>query len=96
MKTELARSKVTAQDQTSVPLEVRKRFGIKAGAELGWYEEGGRLIIDLARPHTLADARAALARAVEPREGGDVKAGIRAHLVGKFRTSRMKSWCMPS
>lgn len=85
MKTKLARSKVTAKDRTSVPLEVRKRFGIKAGVELGWYEEGGRLIIDLARPHTLADARAALARAVEPRVDGDVKAGIRAHMRRKFK-----------
>ena len=59
MRNELARSKVTTQDQTSVPLEVRRRFGIKSGCELGWYEEDGRLYVDLARVHTLADARAA-------------------------------------
>lgn len=85
MRTEIARSKVTAQDQTSVPMEVRKRFGIKSGCELGWYEEGGRLFVDLARPHTLADARAALKGRSAPASAQDLKVGIKAHVAEKFK-----------
>lgn len=84
MRTELARSKVSAQDQTSVPLEVRKRFGIKSGCELGWYEEEGRLFVDLARPHTLADARAALAKKADG-PIVNVKEGLKAHAMEKYK-----------
>jgi bifunctional DNA-binding transcriptional regulator/antitoxin component of YhaV-PrlF toxin-antitoxin module len=85
MRNELARSKVTTQDQTSVPVEVRKRFGIKSGCELGWYEEGGRLYVALARPHTLADARAALKGQSTPASGQDLKEGIKNHVGEKFK-----------
>ena len=88
MKIELARSKVTTQDQTSVPMEVRKRFGIKAGCELGWYEENGRLFVDLARTHTLSDVRAALKarRTTEPVM--EVKEAIKRHVAEKFERAR--------
>ena len=85
MRNELARSKVTTQDQTSVPVEVRKRFGIKSGCELGWYEEGGRLFVDLARTHTLADARAALKGKRTPQTNADIKDGLKAHIAEKFK-----------
>ncbi|MDR3672837.1 MAG: AbrB/MazE/SpoVT family DNA-binding domain-containing protein [Holophaga sp.] len=89
MRNELARSKVTSQDQISVPLEVRKRFGIKSGCELGWYEENGRLYVDLTRVHTLADARAALGGRRTARPELDVKAAIKARVAEKFtRESR--------
>jgi bifunctional DNA-binding transcriptional regulator/antitoxin component of YhaV-PrlF toxin-antitoxin module len=88
MRNELARSKVTAQDQTSVPLEVRKRFGIKSGCEIGWYEEDGRLYVDLARVHTLADAQAALGARRGPRPSLDVKAAIKSHVSEKFKRAR--------
>jgi bifunctional DNA-binding transcriptional regulator/antitoxin component of YhaV-PrlF toxin-antitoxin module len=85
MRNELARSKVTTQDQTSVPVEVRRRFGIKSGCELGWYEEDGRLYVDLARTHTLADVRAALKnkRASAPKV--DIKEAIKSHVAEKFK-----------
>jgi len=85
MRKELARSKVTTQDQTSVPVEVRKRFGIKSGCELGWYEEGGRLYVDLARTHTLADARAALKGVRSSKTNLEIKNGIKAHTAEKFK-----------
>ena len=85
MRNELARSKVTTQDQTSVPVEVRKRFGIKSGCELGWYEEGGRLYVDLARTHTLADVRAVLNGKPGPKSNVNIKDGIKAHLSEKFK-----------
>jgi bifunctional DNA-binding transcriptional regulator/antitoxin component of YhaV-PrlF toxin-antitoxin module len=85
MRNELARSKVTTQDQTSVPVEVRKRFGIKSGCELGWYEEDGRLFVDLARPHTLADVRAALKGNSPPVSNRAIKEGIKSHVAEKFK-----------
>jgi bifunctional DNA-binding transcriptional regulator/antitoxin component of YhaV-PrlF toxin-antitoxin module len=84
MRTELARSKVTAQEQTSVPVEVRKRFGIKSGCEIGWYEEDGRLFVDLARTHTLADIRAIVQKKPGPPSRVDTKDSIRAHVAEKF------------
>lgn len=85
MRIELARSKVTSQEQTSVPAEVRRRFGIKSGCELGWYEEGGRLYVDLARPHTIADARAALKGKPAQASTRDIKETVKAHAVEKFK-----------
>ena len=89
MKTELARSKVTTQDQTSVPSEVRRRFGINAGCEIGWYEEDGLLIVDLARKSTLEDVRAALKGRRPAKSLEEMKTGIRKHAAEKYaRASR--------
>ena len=85
---ELARSKVTPQEQTSVPAEVRRRFGIKSGSELCWLEEGGRLFVDLARPHTLEDVRAVLKGPAALDPTPDLKSGIKAHLAAKFKRAR--------
>lgn len=85
MRHELARSKVTTQDQTSVPVEVRKRYGIKSGCELAWYEEDGRLFVDIARTHTLEDVRAALKGRSAPKTGQEIKEGIKAHVAEKFK-----------
>lgn len=89
MKAELARSRVTAQEQTSVPAEVRKRFGIQAGCDLAWYEEDGILIVDLARKNTLENVRAALQGRRPAKTLEEMKAGIRQHAAGKHaRASR--------
>lgn len=85
MRQELARSKVTSQDQTSVPVEVRRRFGIKPGCELGWFEEDGRLYVDLTRTHTLADAREALKGTGARETTRELKAGIKAHVREKYK-----------
>ena len=41
----IARSKVTAQGQISVPAEVRRRLGIGPGAILEWDEAGGVIVV---------------------------------------------------
>ena len=88
MRNELARSKVTTQDQTSVPSEVRRRFGIKAGSEITWFEEDGRLVVDLARKNTLEDARAALSGPRPAKSLEDMKAGILNHAKDKNARAR--------
>jgi AbrB family looped-hinge helix DNA binding protein len=50
-------SKVTAQNQISIPAEVRRRFGIMPGTELVWEEKGGELVVHPKRL-TLDDVRA--------------------------------------
>ena len=41
----LARSRITAQGQLSVPLEVRKKLGIGPGSVLEWGEEGEAIVV---------------------------------------------------
>jgi AbrB family looped-hinge helix DNA binding protein len=41
----LAQSRITAQGQISVPVEVRKKLGIGPGAVLEWNEENGQMVV---------------------------------------------------
>jgi AbrB family looped-hinge helix DNA binding protein len=41
----IAVSRVTAQNQISIPAAVRRRFGIVAGTELLWEERDGVLVV---------------------------------------------------
>ncbi|MDZ4693712.1 MAG: AbrB/MazE/SpoVT family DNA-binding domain-containing protein [Deltaproteobacteria bacterium] len=41
----LAKSKVTAQGQISVPAEVRRILGVGPGAVLEWDEENGKIVV---------------------------------------------------
>jgi AbrB family looped-hinge helix DNA binding protein len=50
-------SRVTAQHQTSIPSDVRRRFGIVPGTELVWEERDNELIVRPKR-FTLDDVRA--------------------------------------
>jgi AbrB family looped-hinge helix DNA binding protein len=51
----LAQSKVTAQGQISVPLEVRRRLGVGPGSVLEWDEEGEKIVVRRAGRFTSAD-----------------------------------------
>jgi AbrB family looped-hinge helix DNA binding protein len=46
----LALSKVTAQGQISVPMEVRRKPGIGPGSALGWEEQGDAVVVRKAGP----------------------------------------------
>ena len=41
----IARSKVTAQGQISVPAEIRRRLGIRPGSVIEWEEEGDAIVV---------------------------------------------------
>ena len=41
----IAQSKVTAQGQISVPLEVRRRLGIGPGSVLEWDQDGETIVV---------------------------------------------------
>jgi AbrB family looped-hinge helix DNA binding protein len=78
----LAQSKVTAQGQISVPLEVRRRLGIGPGSVLEWEEHGENIIVRKAGLYTSEE----LHRAVFPagtrrrRTLEQLKEGIREHV----------------
>jgi antitoxin PrlF len=41
----IARSKVTAQGQISVPAEVRRKLGVGPGSVLEWDEQGAEIVV---------------------------------------------------
>jgi len=41
----LARSKVTARGQISLPAEVRRKLGLGPGSVLEWNEEGEKIVV---------------------------------------------------
>jgi AbrB family looped-hinge helix DNA binding protein len=75
----LARSKVTAQGQISVPLDVRRRLGIGPGSVLEWDEDGGHIVIRRAGRYTSEDLHKAVFPERTPRQRtvAEMKEGIR-------------------
>jgi AbrB family looped-hinge helix DNA binding protein len=60
----IARSKVTAQGQISVPLGVRQKLGVSPGSILEWDEEGGNIIVrraGMSPPKTFTERSSAAA-----------------------------------
>jgi AbrB family looped-hinge helix DNA binding protein len=78
----LARSRLTAQGQVSVPAEVRRKLGVGPGSLLEWNEEGDAIVVRRAGKYTSEDIQRALfgAEHVDPRPIAALKNGIRAHI----------------
>ena len=78
----LAQSKVTAQGQTSVPVEVRRKLGIGPGAVLEWDEDGDKIVVRKAGQYSSEDVhRALFPRGAPTRHTLDeLKAGIRRYI----------------
>jgi bifunctional DNA-binding transcriptional regulator/antitoxin component of YhaV-PrlF toxin-antitoxin module len=85
----LARSRLTSKEQLSLPVAIRRLLGIQAGDELVWMkDENGRLLVESARRHALADIRAAVAALGPTRKPTPVslramRQGIADHLRAK-------------
>lgn len=78
----IAHSKLTAQGQISVPVEVRRKLGIGPGSVLAWHEEGAKVVVRRAGRYTSEEGRRVLfpkrrpaARTVE-----EMKAGVRRYI----------------
>ena len=56
----IARSKLTAQCQISVPAEVRRRLGLSPGSILEWEEQGEEIVVRRAGRYTSEDLHRAL------------------------------------
>ena len=77
----IAQSKVTAQGQISVPVEIRKRLGVGPGCVLEWDERSGEVVVRKAGRYTSAQVHEVLFGGKgAPRSKVDVKAGIRKHI----------------
>ena len=76
----LARSKLTAQGQISVPAEVRRRLGIGPGSILEWDEDGETIVVRRAGRHTSEDLhKAVFAHPPQHRTLAELKRGLRTH-----------------
>jgi len=74
----LAKSKVTAQGQISVPAEVRKKLGVGPGSVLEWDEQDDHVIVRRVSRYTSADVHRALFPDQQPNKNpASVKEGIR-------------------
>jgi AbrB family looped-hinge helix DNA binding protein len=62
----LARSRVTAQGQISVPAEIRRKLGVGPGSVLQWEEDGGRVFVRRAGKYTSEDIHKVLFPAGPP------------------------------
>ncbi len=78
----IAQSKVTAQGQISVPVEVRKKLGIGPGSVLEWHEQDGGMVVRRAGRFSSSDIHQTLFPTGAPKDknAGDVKAAIRKYI----------------
>jgi len=78
----LAQSKVTAQGQISVPVEVRKKLGLGPGSVLEWSEEGENIVVRKAGRYSSEDIHRALfpKREPKPRKLEELKEAVGRHI----------------
>ena len=81
----LARSKITAQGQISVPAEVRRKLGIGPGSVLEWNEEGEKIVVRRSARYNWEDVHRALFPDGPPKRRtlGELKQGIRRYVQGR-------------
>jgi len=78
----LAQSRLTAQGQISVPVEVRRRLGVGPGSIIEWDEDGGQVVVRRAGRNTSDDVhRAAFPDGPPaPRTLAQLREGLRRHV----------------
>ncbi len=77
----IAKSKLTAQGQISVPAEIRRRLGIGPGSVLEWDEEGEKIVVRRVALYTSEDLHKAIfAKPPKRRTLAELKDGIRKHV----------------
>ena len=77
----IAKSKLTAQGQISVPAEVRQRLGVGPGSVLEWDEQDDQVVVRRAGRYTSEEVHQALfPDAPSQRQPADVKDAIRKYM----------------
>lgn len=78
----IARSKITAQGQISVPAEVRKQLGVGPGSLIEWDKIDDQVVVRRVGRYTFKDIHAALFPdgPPKPRTLEELKEGIRKHI----------------
>jgi AbrB family looped-hinge helix DNA binding protein len=73
----IASSKLTAQGQISVPVEVRRRLGIGPGSILEWEQQGERIVVQRAGRYSSEDLhRALFPKPPKPRTLAELEEGV--------------------
>ena len=77
----LAHSKVTAQGQISIPVDVRRKLGIGPGSILEWDEEGDKIVVRRAGKFSSEDIHRAAFPEGPPKRRSlkELKDGIRQY-----------------
>ncbi|MGO9258146.1 MAG: AbrB/MazE/SpoVT family DNA-binding domain-containing protein [Bryobacteraceae bacterium] len=77
----IAHSKVTAQGQISVPVDVRRKLGIGPGSVLEWDEEDGKMVVRRVGRFSSEDIHRAVfgVRAPEAHRPDELKESIRRY-----------------
>jgi AbrB family looped-hinge helix DNA binding protein len=77
----IAKSKLTAQGQISVPAEIRQRLGVGPGSVLEWDEQDDQVIVRRAGKYSSEDVhRALFPEGVPPGAPVDTKDAIREYI----------------
>ena len=78
----IARVKITAQSQISVPSEVRKELGVGPGSYLQFDKVGGQIVVRRVGRRSLEDVRAILApnRPKKPKTLRELEEGIEKYM----------------
>jgi AbrB family looped-hinge helix DNA binding protein len=78
----IARSRVTAQGQISIPSDVRQKLGVGPGSVLEWDEEGSNIVVRRAGRFSSADIHGVLfgGKTPQPRSPDEMKEGIRRYV----------------
>ena len=78
----IARSKLTAQGQISVPVDVRRKLGIGPGSILEWDEEGNKIVVRRAGRFSSEDIHRALFGQNSPRPHSveELRDGLRRYV----------------
>ena len=78
----IAKSKLTAQGQISVPAEVRQRLGVGPGSVLEWDEQDDQVVVRRAGRFSSEEVHNALFPGGEPPRDppADTKEAIRQHI----------------
>jgi bifunctional DNA-binding transcriptional regulator/antitoxin component of YhaV-PrlF toxin-antitoxin module len=85
----IAQSRLTAQSQISVPVEVRKKLGVGPGSILEWYEQNNAVFVRRAGRFSSVDVHQVLFPngAKKTESAPDVKAGIRKRIRQRYARS---------
>jgi AbrB family looped-hinge helix DNA binding protein len=77
----IAHSKITAQGQISVPVDVRRKLGIGPGSVLEWEEDDGKMVVRPAGRFSSEDIHRAVfgTRTPKTRTLDELKEGIRRY-----------------
>ncbi len=85
----IAHSKLTAQGQILVPVDIRKKLGVGPGSLLEWEQDGDRIIVRRAGTCNSEDIHKALfgSKAPKPKTLGELKSGIGDYIKKRYARS---------